>query len=30
MVKSSKGIGFAKLVDTLIKTFPAHTAETRI
>ena len=30
MVKSSKGIGFAKLVDTLIKTFPAHTAETKI
>ncbi|WP_054308244.1 UDP-N-acetylmuramoylalanyl-D-glutamyl-2,6-diaminopimelate--D-alanyl-D-alanine ligase [Mesorhizobium sp. 1M-11] len=30
MVKSSKGIGFAKLVDTLIKTFPAHAAETEI
>ena len=30
MVKSSKGIGFAKLVDTLIKTFPAHAAGTEI
>lgn len=30
MVKSSKGIGFAKLVDTLVKTFPAETAATQI
>lgn len=28
MIKSSKGIGFSRLVDALIKTFPAHAGNT--